>query len=444
MNEYTGLVGKEEKRSYGNIPSTSTKISNSVLLQRMQTKTPLRKRSMSEKVYKWLIHAKTFLTNPMNHGLGLSVVFLVLSTTVERVAFKMGVDNMTPFRMFLSLAFVAVSFLVYALVATYKVLRTDQITPRMWQFPKLKLLTMASIDAVSFTGLVISAAGVTPTMTVILLHASTPVVVFMSRLVFPNRNYSPTQLRGSWFICLAIGISITRSLMEFYNGTELTSALCSILYTACAALHGFGTLYKEKAIVEWSQQLDVHFLSAGLFFFQFLAMTALSPLLYHFQGVSSAWGDYPLTWHDFTDNIAEGWQCLFQLGALQLNRHTCPPQSDTDCGCDGSFFIVLAYVLANVTVLECIGNVLQTSNALLGRAMTMSVLIAFIALGVYDNTMDSDVYIRIFGTIGYADILSMVALLIGIDYNGRDAEPNVEMITTYDPVEDENEENDDI
>ena len=373
-----------------------------------------------------------------NRGLVISIFFLVVSTTVERVAFKMGVDLMIPYRIFLAQAFVAVSFLVYASITAYKLLRTDVITPRMWQFPKLKLLTMAVIDTLSFSGLVISAAGVTPTMTVILLHASTPVIVFLSPLVFPNRNYSSAQLRGSWFICFAIAISITRSLLEFYNGTELKSAMCSTFYTACAALQGFGTLYKEKALVDWSQKLDIHFLSTWLFLLQLLVMLAMSPLLYHLQGVSSEWVDYPLTMSAFTHNLSEGWSCLFKsYDFLKLDFVSCPPQSETGCGCDGSFTLVLIYVLANVVVLESIDNVLQASNAILGRAMTVSVLIAFIALGVYDNTMDSDVYVRVFGTIGYADILSMVALLVGIDYNGTDQEPNVEMITAFDPIEDE-------
>ena len=63
----------------------------------------------------------------------------------------------------------------------------------MWQFAKKKLLAMAVLDTVSFSGLVISAAGVTPTMTVILLHASTPIIVFFSRFAFPDRtsSYAP-------------------------------------------------------------------------------------------------------------------------------------------------------------------------------------------------------------------------------------------------------------
>ena len=429
MNEYSQLAVHQTQ------PKLYTMDNDTLQLFRGQRQNKTWSRGIADLVKQLPSYVKA------NRGLAISIFFLVVSTTAERVAFKMGVDLMIPYRILLAQAFVAISFIVYASITAYKlVFCKDVITPRMWQFPKIKLLAMAIIDALSFSGLVISAAGVTPTMTVILLHASTPVIVFLSPVVFPNRNYSSAQLRGSWFICFAVAISITRSLLEFYNGTELKSAMCSILYTACAALQGFGTLYKEKALVDWSQKLDIHFLSTWLFLMQFVTMFAMSPFLYHLQGVSSDWGDYPLMLNDFSKNLTEGWSCLFKFNGFSnfdFDFRSCPPQSGTDCGCDGSFAVVLIYVLANVVVLECINNVLQASNAMLGRAMTVSVLMAFIALGIYDNTMDTDVYTRVIGTIGYADILSMIALLVGIDYNGTDPEPNVEMITTYDPIEDE-------
>ncbi len=397
-------------------------------------------RTWREIIYEQYEEISDLLFNKSTHGLILSVLILMISTTAERVSFKMGVDLMIPFRMFLACAIVTVSAIVYGMISIYKIWFTDKITPRMWQFPKLQLLYMAIIDTISFTGLIISAAGVTPTMTVILLHASTPVIVFMSNYAFPSRKYSPLQTRGAQFICLAMAISVTRSILEFSQGTELKSALCSIMYAFSAAIQGLGTLYKEKAIIEWGQQLDIHFLSARLYLFQMLTMAAFFPLFYLLQGVSSEWSDYPIS--SMGTNIIEGIQCLSQFGTLVLNRDVCPPQSGTDCGCDGSFVLVVVYVLSNVVVLECINNVLQYSNQILGRVMAVSVLVAFLSLGVYDNTMDSatQVYVRFIGTIGYADILSVFALIIGIDYMGRDAEPNVEMITTYDPVEDVDDE----
>ena len=48
---------------------------------------------------------------------------------------------------------------------------------------------MAALDSIGFSGLVIAAAGVSPTMTLILLHASTPTITWISMCVFPTRTY---------------------------------------------------------------------------------------------------------------------------------------------------------------------------------------------------------------------------------------------------------------
>jgi len=375
-----------------------------------------------------------------NSALVVSVLVLMMSTASERVIFKMSVDRMAPFRFVLAMAFIAVSFLIYGTVMLYKIIYTDKITARMWQFPKKKLLAMAVLDTVSFSGLVISAAGVTPTMTVILLHASTPIIVFFSRFAFPDRKYSEMQIKGSNFIVCAIAFSLIRSITDMYYRTDIYNALSSVIYVASAAMQGVGTLYKEKAVIEWSQQLDIHFLSAGLFLFQTLTMGFVALVLYYMQDVY-----YHYTSQYYSFNLRAGFQCL--LGDwifeedLKKNfiQAACTDTGDIghnaiECSCSGSTFLILGYVFSNIIMLECMDHVLQTSNRILGRVMAVSVFVAFLALGVYDNKVYSVVDVHIIGTIGIADILSILCLLIGIDYNGRDAEPNVEMITSFDAV----------
>ena len=82
----------------------------------------------------------------------------------------------------------------------------------MKDFPHTKLLIMAVLDTIQFAGLTVSAAGVSPAMTVILLHTSTPFLVLGSRYSFPDRKYSSIQIRGVQLIALAVIISLISEL----------------------------------------------------------------------------------------------------------------------------------------------------------------------------------------------------------------------------------------
>ena len=133
-------------------------------------------------------------------------------------------------------------------------------------------------------------------MTVILLHISTPFVVLGSKINFPSRVYSESQLRGVYFITLAVIVSMARHVIDIIIGVNLRFALSSLVYMIAAAVHGLGTVMKEKAIIEWSQPLDIHYLSAWLFFYQIVFCALLSPLIYLLQGLSDDWNgrSFPL------------------------------------------------------------------------------------------------------------------------------------------------------
>lgn len=115
----------------------------------------------------------------------------------------------------------------------------------MKEFPHSNLMIMAILDTVQFAGLTVSAAGVSPVATVILLHTSTPFLVLGSRYSFPNRKYSLIQLRGVQLITLAVLISLAGALYHtvFPDSHEQESSSV-LLYVGMAALHGLATLYK--------------------------------------------------------------------------------------------------------------------------------------------------------------------------------------------------------
>jgi hypothetical protein len=280
------------------------------------------------------------------------------------------------------------------------------------------LFVMALLDTISFAGLILSAAAVTPTMTVILLHISTPFVVLGSRMNFPSRVYSESQLRGVYLITLAVIVSVARHVMDIIIGVNMAFALSSLMYMTAAAVHGLGTVTKEKAIIEWSQPLDIHYLSAWLFFYQIVSCALLSPLIYLLQGISDGWSGLSFPLEAMVENIHDGFQCFM--------GHEPPLESEYDASdslCPYSFVPVMLYVLSNIVVLECIDGVLQNGNAVLGHAMAAAVLFAFVALGVYDRKTDDDhSYDRVIGSIGIADFISIALLLLGINTHHSDQE----------------------
>lgn len=356
----------------------------------------------------------------------LSTLGVMVATTAERITFKMSVDRMTPHRLVLIEIIFTVSLVVYGIIVAMKRGLTNEITSQMYLFPHSKLMIMALLDTIQFSFLVLAAAGITPTMTVILLHASTPAIVFGSKFFFPTRVFTEAQMRGVYLIVFAIVVGIVQQIWAILTrGIDQSGLLSTLVYILAASLHGCSTLYKEKAIIEWMQPMDVHYLSSWLFFYQVLACLVLGPAIYIFQGVSNRnWGGFPLS--SMFINIRDGWSCFFEEGAFDVNSyddfsHQVKPYDTKYSNCEFSIWLVVVYVISNVVVLECIDRVLQSGDQVLARAASAAVFVSFLTLGVYDTQVDYGNGIM-GSTIGLPDIVSIVALLIGMEYYGRDTE----------------------
>jgi len=356
--------------------------------------------------------------------LALSIIILMITTSIERVTFKMTVDRMIPFRFVLIEIIFLISLIVYGIISFIKETFTTKITQQMKTFSHIKLIKMAILDTIQFAGLFSSASGVSPTMTVILLHASTPCIVLGSTITFPNRKYSLTQMQGVQLMSLAILISLSRPIINLLYDNNYSSFSSTLLYVFSAAFQGIATLYKEKCIIDWSQPMDIHYLSSWLFLYQFLVALLLAPLLYVLQGISNDWKGYPLS--SIFHNIYDGWQCL-----AGDNPYDVEPYDPEFTICENSIWLIIGFVVSNILVLECIGRVLQTSNQILGRAMAAAIFVAFIALGIYDVQSDTPAYGFFNSNIGLADVISIIILICGIEIFGRDEEPDVEVLTMF-------------
>ena len=364
-----------------------------------------------------------------------SVAGVLAATAAERIAFKMLVDRLTPYRLVLAETILVVSVCVYGLITVLKRGMTNRITSQMSLFPHSKLIIMALLDTIQFSCLVVAGAGVTPTMTVILLHASTPALVFGSKFIFPERNYTDQQVRGVYLIIASLVISLGQqasSLSSSSSSNTFSGALSSFIYVGAAALHGLSNLYKEHALVEWMQPVDVHFLNSWLFFYQAIICIVLAPAIYALQGLTApaSGPGFPLS--SMFVNIQDGRVCvhgqdpLWIAGGIDDDESRVAVQRSYDTKyteCSHSFWLVLLFVVSNVGVLECVDRILQTGNQMLGRATSAAVLVAFVTLGVYD--LQADVGSGLFGTtIGVTDVLSLIVLLGGLELYGRDSTNN--------------------
>ncbi len=150
---------------------------------------------------------------------------------------------------------------------------------------------MSIIDTIQFAGLILSATYVQPTNTVILSNISTPCMILFSRFLFPDRQYSTTQITGAYFVLCAIVITICVSWVQFLVSKHHAPSIYSrnsisiLFYTLFSSLQGFSTLYKENEMIEYNEPIDIYSLSSSLFTYQSLFTIFLSPLFYLSQGI---------------------------------------------------------------------------------------------------------------------------------------------------------------
>ncbi len=231
---------------------------------------------------------QTCLQFYLQHELYISTSLLILSTAGERVTFKFMIDRMFPFKFVLIEIIFLLSFLLFSFVTLYKIHKTKEITSQMRKFPHSQILVMAGLDSLQFLGLVCSGVAVSPTMTVILMHASTIFVVGGSRIAFPHRNYGDSHKFGLFFISGALVIGLAKILWcDWSSDCSFYSTRSALMYIAASALQGLSTLYKENSLVAWGQPVDIYYLTSFLFFYQFWITVAFSLIFYLITGKNS-------------------------------------------------------------------------------------------------------------------------------------------------------------
>lgn len=350
----------------------------------------------------------------------ISSVGLVVATAMERVTFKVMIDRMLPYKFVLIEIIFALACTLFTSVTIFILYSSNQISVEMRQFPQKQLFLMAVLDTAQFILLVYSGAGVSPTMTVILMHASTIFVVLGSKVVFPNRRYGWAHNAGLLLMGGAVALSVLKIL--WYDSTEnedYFATYSSLVYVGAACLQGLSTLYKEQALAAWSRPINLYYLSAYLFFYQFFVTIAFSAVFYGLFSDANMF-------HSFY----YGWMCFLGDTPAVINR-------DDDItvyvNCSASLWVILGYVLSTFCVLVCLHSVLESNAHSVPRLLSAAICAAFLLLWAYDAyylQLQPSPYI-FGGSVGAVDVVALVLLLLGTEIYGRDPEPDVELITHY-------------
>lgn len=277
---------------------------------------------------------------------------------------------------------------------------------------------MAALDTLQFSGLIIAAAGITPTMTLILLHASTPGTVLGSKILFSQRYYTFLQDRGVLLIIISILLSILQPISFYIQGrSNLNFVNSSIVYALAACFQGIAMMYKESRLPTWSSSpLDIHFLSLCLFSLQTLLTAIVLPFIYASQDLTRQNIGFPMI--SFERNFYDGFLCLFgEYPYIPYRRHPIYDYKYTTCE-PLNFWLIVAYVISNVAIVECVDLILKKRQKLLSRSMIVGVFVAFIALTIYDTKANYGV--GLYGSnVGVIDILALIVLMIGMEVYGR-------------------------
>eukprot|EP00638_Chattonella_subsalsa_P000830 CAMPEP_0117776480 /NCGR_PEP_ID=MMETSP0947-20121206/27771_1 /TAXON_ID=44440 /ORGANISM="Chattonella subsalsa, Strain CCMP2191" /LENGTH=309 /DNA_ID=CAMNT_0005603411 /DNA_START=415 /DNA_END=1345 /DNA_ORIENTATION=+ len=277
---------------------------------------------------------------------------------------------------------------------------THDITAAMYTFPRNSLMVMSALDLIQLTMTVMSAAQTTPMMTVILLQAIKGFSILASclagRALKYQRQVSPMIAPQSWNV-----------LVYFLSG--IPAALSS--------------LYKEHSLIKFAQPMDPYYLNMYLGLYQFLLILLASPLCYKFQSLGHSWSFYPQA--SFSSALNDGWACAFWGTQYDTTKDELPQEGQ----CSYSFFLVAGYVASTVLVNVFIDqSLIYTRERSMYRAVTMSIVVACIILGLYTKTTNGEYYPA---TIPMSDIISLVLLAVGLEVYHREKEPDSDFLTQW-------------
>ena len=365
------------------------------------------------------LHTYEPLYTPRSHRAVSGAVLLGLVTSSERVAFKLLVDRAAPFRALLAVAVVLCYSVMMLVVTTYKYLCTDEISADMRKFPQSKVIGMAALDTLQLFMMTLSAAAVTPACTVLLLQASIPITMLLSRVSASQPDVSPqwNHVAGARLIAASAAVGLIPSFAALAlapDAAAAVSAWSTLVYVLSCLPASVSTLYKERALREHAQPMDPNYLNLCLAVYQLLLSLVALPLAYQlqFQGPS------PVA---LGVNIRDGCACiLFSRSPIA--------EELASAHCSWAALLLLIFVCATSGINAVIDHVLSHgSESLMYRAITMSSALSVAVLGLSCRSDPG-----LFGTsLSWTDLLSLACLIGGLELYHRTQVPDLQFLTSW-------------
>ncbi|CAN0282821.1 unnamed protein product, partial [Ectocarpus sp. 8 AP-2014] len=232
---------------------------------------------------------------------------LMALIALERLTFKLMVDRMAPFRFVLAQAVAA----CYAVAVGVVVLRRVNLSGErgsMQGFPVWRLAMMAVLDMLHLVPMIVAAADVAPTLTVLLLQCSAPFCLAVSGGFCSRRRYPRKSVLGAAVIflgaCVAIYLPISRLInaratlhddvrSHEYDPVHLRggsgdyaiveAGYNTILYVLACLPAAVSTVYKQYALEQHGRPVDAHQLSLGVTAFEVVFIALAAPAAYQLQ-----------------------------------------------------------------------------------------------------------------------------------------------------------------
>ncbi|CAN0023755.1 unnamed protein product [Ascophyllum nodosum] len=357
---------------------------------------------------------------------------------LERLTFKVMVDRMAPFRFVLAQA-VALCYAVAVGMVILKRFAFSGARGSLEGFPVWRLAIMAILDMLHLVPMIVAAADVAPTLTVLLLQCSAPFCIAIASAVCARR-YPSKSVMGSVVIffgaCVAMFLPIARLVHarfdhrnkptdhdpEHLRGQEgdyaVVEGFNTLLYVLACVPAAISTVYKQYALEQHGRQVDAHQLSLGVTAFELVFIAIATPVAYRLQ----FWGRHdPDEVLDVMGALRDGWRCLVVMSDVEdVDGYP------TDAQCWGGLPLVIIYVAATLLVNTLVQKVVDvaSSPSVYHRAMGLSVPTAFIVLCAYDPHIWLRDSLNIFTVAGLTVIMIGLKLYHAVDepeHNRRDS-----------------------
>ncbi|CAM9253219.1 unnamed protein product [Ectocarpus sp. 13 AM-2016] len=327
---------------------------------------------------------------------------LMALIAVERLTFKLMVDRMAPFRFVLAQAVAACYAVAVGVVVLRRVNRAGE-RGSMQGFPVWRLAMMAVLDMLHLVPMIVAAADVAPTLTVLLLQCSAPFCLAVSGGFCSRRRYPRKSVLGAAVIflgaCVAIYLPISRLInaratlhddarSHEYDPVHLRgdsgdyaiveAGYNTILYVLACLPAAVSTVYKQYALEQHGRPVDAHQLSLGVTAFEVVFIALAAPAAYQLQ-VLGRHGDGNA---HVGQALRDGWRCLVLMrDVVDIDGYP------VDAECWGGLPLVFSYVVATLLVNTLVQKVVDQaeSASVYHRAMAFSVPTAFVVLCFYNE-----------------------------------------------------------